>query len=57
VCHQTSAAGHSKHWRKLSTSWLKAAFVLIGRPFPGCFGTSSQACSLYMACTVCFVVL
>ena len=28
----------------LTASWLKAAFVLLGRPFPGCFGTSSQAC-------------
>ena len=42
VCHETKTA----KFYNLSTSWLKAAFVLIGRPFPGCFGTSSQACPL-----------
>ena len=50
VCHETKTA----KFYNLSTSWLKAAFVLIGRPFPGCFGTSSQACSLCTMRTLCF---
>ena len=40
ACHEEKTS----IFRGIPTSWLKAAFVLLGRPFPGCFGTTSKAC-------------
>ena len=40
VCHEAKTS----RFTAIPTSWLKAAFVLLGHPFPGCFGTTSKAC-------------